>query len=81
MDKKEYLALKKHIKTLCRDSILELSDKVGLTKYDTELLLYLNNDMGRINTSLSLGICERKYTKDLKNCLNKVYDYLKRTNQ
>lgn len=79
MNKNEYLALKKYIKTLCKDSVIELSQNVGLTQYDTDLLLYLNSDTGRIQTSLLLGICERKYTKDLKLCLGKVYDYLKRT--
>ena len=33
MTKQDYLALKKYIISLCKDDVLELSEKVGLNNY------------------------------------------------
>lgn len=80
MEKSEYLELKVYIKSICVDTIDELSRLSGLSEYEHALLLYLNKDTTRTSTCLALGISEWKYTKDLKRTLCKIHDYKKRTN-
>lgn len=80
MNKSDYLELKHYIKSVCTDTVHELSHSVGLTEYEESLLLYLNRDTSRIRTCLDLGISEWKYTKDLQRALMKLGDYIKRTN-
>lgn len=81
MTKQEYLQLKRYVKSVCTDTIDELSCQSGLTEYEHSLLLYLNKDTSRIKTCIDLGISEWKYTKDLQRALMKLGDYIKRTNQ
>lgn len=78
MDRKEYHEIKKYIASLCKDSALELANNVGLTDYETKLLLHINKNNSRVHISLDLGICESKCTKDTRKVFTKIYDYLKR---
>lgn len=78
MDKKEYSNIKKYIRSLCIDSVRELGTNVGLTDYEIKLLEHINRNDTRICTSLSLGVCETKVSRDLKKIFVKVYDYLLR---
>lgn len=77
----DYLALKKYIISLCKDDVLELSEKVGLNEYDTKLLLSLNRDESRVATCMKFGCCEKKYTKDLRRIMEKIFNHFKRTSE
>lgn len=81
MNRNEYHKIKRYIMTLCKDNILELADKVGLTEYETKVLLHINKNDSRVCISLDLGVCESKCTKDCRKIFTKIYDYLKRTHQ
>ena len=81
MTKQDYLALKKYIISLCKDDVLEISEKVGLNEYDTKLLLSLNRDESRVATCMKFGCCEKKYTKDLRRIMEKIFNHFKRTSE
>lgn len=78
MNKEEYHNIKRHIKGLCKDTVIELADIVGLNDYETKLLLHVNRTDTRVLASMSLGVCESKFTKDSRKILTKICDYLKR---
>lgn len=78
MDRNDYFKLKKYIKTLCTDSVIDLATNVGLNPYEQSLLLHINKNNTRIHTSLDLGVCESKVTKDTRKIFLKLHDYLKR---
>ena len=80
MDRNDYFKLKKYIKTLCTDSVIDLATNVGLNTYEKSLLLHINKNDTRIHTSLDLGVCESKVTKDSKKIFIKILDYIKRNN-
>ena len=60
------------------DSVIDLATNVGLNSYETTLLLHIYKNDTRVHTSLDLGICESKVTKDSRKILIKVLDYIKR---
>lgn len=78
MNRRQYFELKRYIRTLCVDSVIDLATNVGLNSYETTLLLHINKNNTRIHTSLDLGICESKVTKDSRKIFLKINDYLKR---
>lgn len=80
MDRMDYFKLKKYIKTLCTDSVIDLATNVGLNTYEKSLLLHINKNNTRIHISLDLGVCESKVTKDSRKILTKILDYIKRNN-
>ena len=80
MDRNDYFKLKKYIKTLCTDSVIDLATNVGLNTYEKSLLLHINKNDTRIHISLDLGICESKVTKDSRKIFIKILDYIKRNN-
>lgn len=80
MDRNDYFKLKKYIKTLCTDSVIDLATNVGLNSYEKSLLLHINKNDTRIHISLDLGICESKVTKDSRKIFIKILDYIKRNN-
>lgn len=80
MDRNDYFKLKKYIKTLCTDSVIDLATNVGLNPYEKSLLLHINKNDTRVHTSLDLGVCESKLTKDTRKIFLKINDYLKRNN-
>jgi hypothetical protein len=78
MNRKQYFELKRYIRTLCMDSVIDLATNVGLNSYETTILLHLNKNDTRIHTSLDLGVCESKVTRDTRKIFLKLNDYLKR---
>ena len=78
MNRRQYFELKRYIRTLCADSVIDLATNVGLNSYETTLLLHINKNNTRIHTSLDLGVCESKVTKDTRKIFLKLNDYLKR---
>lgn len=78
--KKDFLETKHYIKSLCYDSLIELCNKVGLTEYETKLMIHTNKDDTRIYTSMKLGVCESTVSKSRRKTITKIYDYLKRNN-
>ena len=80
MRKDEYLKLRKYIKSLCIDSVIELCDKVGLDDFEKNLIIHLNKNYTRVYTSMTLGICESAVSKKKHKILARIKDYLKRNN-
>lgn len=78
MTREEYHNIKRHIKSLCIDSVLELSKRVGLNEYETKLLEHINKNDTRTCMSFKLNICESKITKDIRKTFTKIHDYNKR---
>lgn len=75
LDKKMYLDMKKYLKCLCKTNVLKLCKDMGLTDYEKDLLLSVYDNELRIQTCMRLSISERKYTKDLRIVMNKLYNY------
>lgn len=80
MKKIDFCNMKRHIKAMCRDNVLDLCDKVGLNEYETNLILNINKNNTRIYTAMQLGVCESKVSKDNRKVITKIYDHLKRNN-
>lgn len=78
MTKKEYHKTKNYIKSICVDSVYEIANRVGLTEYETNMLIFINKGDSRVAIALRLGACESKVSKDLRKIFMKVFDYLKR---
>lgn len=76
--RKDYFEIKHNIKTMCRDNVLDLCNKVGLNEYETKLVLHINQDSTRVHTSLDMSVCQSKVSKDLRKIMTKINDYLKR---
>ena len=75
LDKKSYLDMKRYLKSLCRKNIINLCEDMELTKYEKDLLLSLYDNKTRVQTSMELSISMGKYTFDMKNLMNKIYNY------
>ena len=78
MTKKEYHKIKNYIKSICIDSVYDIANNAGLTKYETDLLVFVNRCDSRVAISIKVGACESKISKDLRKIFTKVNDYLKR---
>ena len=78
MNRVQYFELKRYIRTLCTDSVIDLATNVGLNSYETTLLLHINKNNTRVHAALDLGVCESKVTKDTRKIFLKINDYLKR---
>lgn len=74
----DYFKIKHDIREMCKDTVLELCDKVGLNEYETNLVIHINKDDTRVCTALNMGTCTSKISKDLKRVIAKINDYLKR---
>lgn len=75
---KEYMKIKNYVKRLCEDSIIDLSEKVGLNEYDTKLLSLISKNETKIGVCMQYHISEHKYWSDTKRIFAKIDDYLKR---
>ena len=80
MRKDEYLKIRKFMKSICLDNVLEICEVVGLTEYETNLMIHVNKNNTRVYSSLDLGICTSKFSKDCHKVFTKIRDYLKRNN-
>ena len=65
MNRKQYFELKRYIRTLCMDSVIDLATNVGLNSYETTILLHLNKNDTRIHTSLDLGVCVNQKSREI----------------
>lgn len=78
MNRIQFFELKSYIRSMCLDSVKELAHNVGLNEYETSLLIHINKNDTRVCTSLDLGFCEAKITRDTRKTFIKIQDYLKR---
>ena len=78
LSKHDYCELKRNLKVRCKPSIVDLCNKLELDDYESSILMAFYSGMSRVEVRFKLHICENKYTKDLKQVLNKIADYLKR---
>lgn len=76
----EYLKVRRYIKTLCLDNVVEICERVGLDELDTKLVIHINKNYTRVHTALDLGMCESAVSKRKNKALTKVRDYLKKNN-
>jgi len=80
MRAQEYLKIRKYIKSICMDNLLELCEKVGLNDFETKLMVYTNRNETRVHTSIDLGVCESTVSKTKHKIFQRIRDYLKRNN-
>ena len=76
INKTDYLKIRKYLQSLCLDNIKELCEKTGLTEYETNLMIYTNRNEPRIKTSMDLGCCPSKISKDKNKAFKRIKDYL-----
>lgn len=76
--RKDYFDIKHSIKSMCKDNALELCEKVGLTEYETKLIMHVNHDSTRVSMAMDMGTCTSKISKDLRKIITKIDDHLKR---
>lgn len=76
--RKDYFDIKHSIKSMCKDNALELCEKVGLTEYETKLIMHINRDSTRVCMAMDMGTCTSKISKDLRKIITKIDDHLKR---
>lgn len=76
--RKDYFDIKHSIKSMCKDNALELCEKVGLTEYETKLIIHINRDSTRVSMAMDMGTCTSKISKDLRKIMTKIDDHLKR---
>lgn len=74
--KSDYLKLKNLLKYFDKPSLLEICSKAGVSEYEKELLISLQQDKTRIEMCFELNISEWKYTKDMKKAISKIKRYL-----
>lgn len=80
INKTDYLRIRKYIQSLCLDSVRELCEKTGLTEYETNLIMHTNRNETRVYTSMQLGVCESKVSKDKNKAFRRIKDYLRKNN-
>lgn len=76
----EYLRVRRYIKTLCLDNVIEICERVGLDELDTKLVIQTNKNLMRVHTALDLGMCESAVSKRKHKVFTKIRDYLKKNN-
>jgi hypothetical protein len=80
INKVDYLKIRKYIQSLCLDNIKELSKNVGLTEYETTLIIHTNRNETRTYSAMQLGVCESKVSKDKNRAFKRIKDYLIKNN-
>ncbi len=80
INKTDYLRIRKYIQSLCLDNVKELCEKTGLTEYETCLAIHTNRNETRIYSSMALGVCESKVSKDKNRAFKRIKDYLIKNN-
>ena len=76
INKTDYLKIRKYIQSLCLDNVKELCVNVGLSEYETNLMIYTNRNETRIKTAMDLGCCVSKISKDKNKAFKRIKDYL-----
>lgn len=72
--------MKRYLRTLCIDSVMELCVNTGLTENEIKLVIDLYNDNTRAGMGVKYNCCESKIYKDIKKSFIKIDDYMKRNN-
>ena len=80
INKADYLKIRRYIQSLCLDNIKELSKNVGLTEYETTLIIHTNRNETRTYSAMQLGVCESKVSKDKNKAFKRIKDYLIKNN-
>lgn len=75
LDTKSYLGMKRQMKCICLKEAENLAKEMKLNEYDKHLLLDLVNNTMSVETCMTLGISNKKYARDLKLLLTKIYNY------
>ena len=76
INKTDYLRIRKYLQSLCLDNIKELCEQTGLTEYETNLIIHTNRNETRTYSSMKLGVCESKVSKDKNRAFKRIKDYL-----
>ena len=80
INKTDYLKIRKYLQSLCLDNIKELCTNVGLTEYETNLIIHTNRNETRTYSAMQLGVCESKISKDKNKAFKRIKDYLIKNN-
>ena len=75
--KEDYLKCKHIIKCMSINELERLSEKVGLTDYEEELVISLQQNKSKVGTCMDLCISGTKYQCDMKRALSKLCDDIK----
>ena len=59
----DYFKIKHDIREMCKDTALELCERVGLNEYETNLVIHINKDDTRVSTALNMARAPQKYQK------------------
>lgn len=74
--KSDYLKIKNILKYLDKPSVNAICENAGVSEYEKQLLISLQQDKTRIETCFELNISECKYTQDMKKAVSKIKRYL-----
>lgn len=75
IDKNTYLNLKREIRCLSYNNILELCDNMKLDKEERQLLLDFYKKKKAIQTCMEICISPNTYTNHMKILFTKIYNY------
>ena len=75
IDKKEYLALKREIKCLCRANVVKLCNDMELNTEERTLLLSFYDGKSRTRVCYDMAISDVYYKTHMKKLFSKIKDY------
>lgn len=75
IDKNTYLNLKREIRYLSYNNLLELCDSMKLDTEERQMLIDFYQKKKAIHTCMELGISQNTYTNHMKIIFTKIYNY------
>lgn len=72
----DYLKIKNILKYLDKPSLEIMCNDAGVSEYEKQLLISLQQDKTRMQMCFELSISECKYTQDMKKAVSKIKRYL-----
>lgn len=75
IDKKEYLALKREIRCLCRANVIKLCDDMQLNTEERDLLISFYEGKLRTRVCYDMAISRTYYADHMKLLFSKIKDY------
>lgn len=75
IDKNTYLNLKREIRYLSYNNLIELCDSMKLDKEERQLLLDFYKKKKAIHTCMEINISPNTYTNHMKILFTKIYNY------
>ncbi len=75
IDKNTYLNLKREIRYLSYNNLLELCDSMKLDTEERQMLIDFYQKKKAIHTCMELGISQNTYTNYMKIIFTKIYNY------